>query len=226
MKIHLKKQLQKQRVLNYNWKPKCKIITKFYYIIMNTNQTLNKVRILLGIEVKLEQMKLDNGAILEAEAFEAGAEIFVVADEERVAVPVGEYEADGKIIVIEEEGIIAEIKEAGAEEEAPEEEVVEEEVEEEELSTETASPKKIVKSITEEMFFSEIEKLRNEINELKLAKVEVKEVEEVSVELSAEPEVEGISHNPENLTEKKELNLYSQKGKNNTINRIFNTLNK
>ena len=76
------------------------------------------------------------------------------------------------------------------------------------------------------MFFSEIEKLRNEINELKLAKVEVEEVEEVSVELSAEPEVEGISHNPENLTEKKELNLYSQKGKNNTINRIFNTLNK
>ena len=195
---------------------------------MNTNQTLNKVRILLGIEVKLEQMKLDNGAILEAEAFEAGAEIFVVADEERVAVPVGEYEADGKIIVIEEEGIIAEIKEAQAEEEeAPvEEEAKSEEVEEEELSNETASPKKVVKSITEEMFFSEIEKLRNEINELKLAKVEVKEVEEVSVELSAEPEVEGISHNPENLTEKKELNLYSQKGKNNTINRIFNTLNK
>lgn len=195
---------------------------------MNTNQTLNKVRILLGIEVKLEQMKLDNGAILEAESFEAGAEIFVVADEERVAVPVGEYESEGKMIVIEEEGIIAEIKEAQAEEEeAPvEEEAKSEEVEEEELSNETTSPKKIVKSITEEMFFSEIEKLRNEINELKLSKVEVKEVEEVSVELSAEQEVEGISHNPENLTEKKELNLYSQKGKNNTINRIFNTLNK
>jgi hypothetical protein len=194
---------------------------------MNTNQTLNKVRTLLGIEVKLEQMKLDNGAILEAESFEAGAEIFVVADEERVAVPVGEYESEGKMIVIEEEGIISEIKEAQAEEEAPvEEEAKSEEVEEEELSNETTSPKKIVKSITEEMFFSEIEKLRNEINELKLSKVEVKEVEEVSVELSAEPEVEGISHNPENLTEKKELNLYSQKGKNNTINRIFNTLNK
>ena len=195
---------------------------------MNTNQTLNKVRALLGIEVKLEQMKLDNGAVLEAEVFEAGAEIFVVADEERVAVPVGEYEADGKNIVIEEEGIIAEIKEAQAEEEAPaeEEEAKSEEVEEEDLATEVASPKKVVKSITEEMFFSEIEKLRNEINELKLAKVEVEEVEEVSVELSSEPEVEGISHNPENLTEKKELNLYSQKGKNNTINRIFNTLNK
>ena len=76
------------------------------------------------------------------------------------------------------------------------------------------------------MFFSEIEKLRTEINELKLSKVEVKEVEEVSVELSAEPEVEGISHNPENVSAKKELKIYSQKGKNNKINRIFNTLNK
>ena len=42
---------------------------------MNTKETLNKVRTLLGIEVKLEQMKLDNGAILEAEVFEVGAEI-------------------------------------------------------------------------------------------------------------------------------------------------------
>ena len=195
---------------------------------MNTNQTLNKVRTLLGIEVKLEQMKLDNGAILEAEVFEVGAEIFVVADEERVAVPVGEYQVeDGSTIVVAEEGVIGEIKEAGAEEEAPAEEEeapVEEEVVEEDLS-ETATPKKVVESISKETFFSEIEKLRNEINELKLAKVEVKEVEEVSVELSSD-EVEGISHNPENETSKKELNLYSQKGKNNTINRIFNKLNK
>ena len=195
---------------------------------MNTKETLNKVRTLLGIEVKLEQMKLDNGAILEAEVFEVGAEIFVVADEERVAVPVGEYQVeDGSIIVVAEEGVIGEIKEAGAEEEVPveDEAPVEEEVVEEDLSTETATPKKVVESISKETFFSEIEKLRNEINELKLAKVEVKEVEEVSVELSSD-EVEGISHNPENETSKKELNLYSQKGKNNTINRIFNKLNK
>jgi len=194
---------------------------------MNTNQTLNKVRTLLGIEVKLEQMKLDNGAVLEAEAFEVGAEIFVVADEERVAVPVGEYiTADGMTIVVAEEGIIGEIKEAGTEEEAPAEEEapVEEEVVEEDLSTETATPKKVIESVSKETFFSEIEKLRTEIAELKLAKVEV-EVEEVSVELSSD-EVEGISHNPENGTAKKELNLYSQKGKNTTMNRIFNKLNK
>ena len=187
---------------------------------MNTNQTLNKVRTLLGIEVKLEQMKLDNGAVLEAEVFEVGAEIFVVADEERVAVPVGEYQTeDGKIIVVAEEGIIAEMKDAESEEEAVEEEVA---VEEEELATETATPKKIVKSISEETFFSEIEKLRNEINELKQKNVEV-ELSAEKVELS---EVEGISHNPEALSETKELNLYSQKGKNTTQSRIFNKLNK
>ena len=201
---------------------------------MNTDRTLlNKARVLLGLEVKLEQMKLDNGAILEAEVFEAGAEVFVVADDERVAVPVGEYEAEGKTIIVSEEGIIGEVKEASAEEEAPAETEAEE-VEEEELSTETASPKKIVKSISEEMFFSEIEKLRTEINELKLSKtevvaeevVELSEVKEDKVELSAE-EVEGITHTPENLSNKKELNLYSQKGnKNTTRNRIFNKLNK
>lgn len=203
---------------------------------MNTDRTLlNKARVLLGLEVKLEQMKLDNGAILEAEVFEAGAEIFVVADDERVAVPVGEYEVEGgMIIVVSEEGIIGEIKEAGAEEEAPAETEAEEV--EEELSTETASPKKIVKSISEEMFFSEIEKLRTEINELKLSKTEVvaeevqvelsEEVKEDKVELSTE-EVEGITHTPENLSDKKELNLYSQKGnKNTTRNRIFNKINK
>ena len=192
---------------------------------MNTNQTLNKVRTLLGIEVKLEQMKLDNGAVLEAEVFEVGAEIFVVADEERVAVPVGEYQTeDGKIIIVAEEGIIAEMKDAESEEEAVEEEVAveEEEVVEEELATETATPKKIVKSISEETFFSEIEKLRNEINELKQTNVEV-ELSAEKVELS---EVEGISHNPEALSETKELNLYSQKGKNTTQSRIFNKLNK
>ena len=192
---------------------------------MNTKETLNKVRTLLGIEVKFETMKLGNGAVLEAEVFEAGAEIFVVADEERVAVPVGEYETeDGKIIVVAEEGIIAEVKDAEAkEEEAPvEEEAVSEEVVEEEMATEQATPKKVVKSISEETFFSEIEKLRNEINQLKLSKTEIKE-EEVKVELS---EVEGISHNPEAVTEKKELNLYSQKGKSTVQSRIFNKLNK
>jgi hypothetical protein len=187
---------------------------------------MNKVRTLLGLEVKLEQMELVNGAVLEAEVFEAGGEVFVIADEERVAVPVGTYEMkDGMTMVVAEEGIIESITEGNAEEEAPaEEEASADKPKEEELEKETASPKKVVKSISEEMFFSEIDKLREEIKGLKLSKEEPKEV--VEVELSAEPEVEGISHNPENASAKKELHLHSQNAKNTIQNRIFNTINK
>jgi len=187
---------------------------------------MNKVRTLLGLEVKLEKMELVNGAVLEAEVFEVGAEVFVIADEERVAVPVGTYEMkDGMTMVVAEEGIIESITEGDVKEE--EESPVEAEKpveEEEELSTEVASPKKVVKSISEEMFFSEIDKLKEEIKGLKLSKEEPKEA--VEVELSAEPEVEGISHNPENASSKKELHLHAQKAKNTIQNRIFNTINK
>jgi len=185
---------------------------------MNTEKRIiNKVKTLLGLEVKLEQMKLDNGAVVEAESFEVGAEIFVVADEERVAVPIGEYVMeDGKSLKVVEEGIIAEIGEASTEEEeAP----AEAPAEEEELEKETASPKKIVKSISEEMFFSEIEKLRAEISELKLSK-EVKEVTELS------NQVKEITHNPEKATNKRELHLYGQKANNSLQDRIFKTINK
>ena len=195
---------------------------------MNAKDQLNKVKALLGLQVKLEQMKLDNGAVFEAEVFEAGQEVFVIADDEKVAVPVGEYTTeDGQMIVVAEEGVIAEVKEASAEEDQPEPKA-EEVVEEEEMSEEKASPKKIVKSISEEQFFSEIEKLREEISNLKLSlqpKEEVKEVEK-EVELSSQEEVEGIIHNPEVKAEKRELHLYSQKRKVSTLDRIFNTLNK
>jgi len=194
---------------------------------MNAKEQLNKVKTLLGIQVKLEQMKLDNGAVFEAEVFEAGQEVFVIADDEKVAVPVGEYTTeDGKMIVVAEEGVIAEVKEASSEEEQPEAQA--EVVEEEEMSEEVTKPKKIVKSISEEQFFSEIEKLREEISSLKLSlqpKEEVKEVEK-EVELSSQEEVEGINHNPEVKAEKRELHLYSQKRKVSTLDRIFNTLNK
>ena len=43
------------------------------------------------VEVKFEQMKLDNGTALEADSFEAGNEVFIVNEEERIALPVGEY---------------------------------------------------------------------------------------------------------------------------------------
>lgn len=196
---------------------------------MSAKTQINKIKTLLGLEIKLEQMKLENGTILEAEAFEAGAEIFIVNEEDRIAVPMGEYMLeDGKVLIIAEDGIIGEIKDA--EEEAPAEEAAPEAEVEVEAEAETSTPKKVVESITKEMFFSEIEKLRNEIAELKAAKVEVKEevelsaeVKEVAVELSAE-EAQPLKHNPEGAVEKKQTNLFAQKAPKTTRDLVFSKL--
>ena len=86
---------------------------------MKANNILNRILAELSSirEVKFEQMTLENGAVLEAEAFEAGNEVFIVSGEDRVAAPVGEHLlSDGRVLVIVEEGLIAEIKEAAAEE--------------------------------------------------------------------------------------------------------------
>ncbi len=177
---------------------------------MNEKSILNKVRTLLGLEVKLETMRLSDGvSMLEAEVFEAGQPVFILTeDEQRIALPIGDYELeDGRILVVVEEGVIADVREAAEPEvevevEAPEAEVETGKMPEEEMS-EAAAPqaKKIVESITKESFFSEIEALKKENEELKaqiaLSKTEVAE-EVAPVELSEEPKP--ISFNPENET--------------------------
>ena len=152
---------------------------------------INEIKTLLGMEVKLAQMKLKDGVtILEADAFEMENAVFIVNGEERIPMPVGEYELeDGMILVVAVEGVIAEIKEPVAEvEEAPEAEV---EVEVEAQAEAVATPKRIVESVSKEMFFAEIEKLRTEIAELKSVKEVVKE------ELSSDVVVEPLTHSPE-----------------------------
>jgi len=199
---------------------------------MKENTILNKVREVLGLEVKLEQRKLDDSTTtVEAESFEKGEEIMIVTeDEQKIALPVGEYKMQsGEMLIVKEEGIIEEIK---AEEKEEEEEVIEEdskkedekyEEKEEEMSAEDKPIKKTVESIVKETFFSEMEKLKKENEELKsqlqeLSKEPVAEestpetiTEEVNeeVELSAEEpkaEVEAaaepIVHNPENKAKK------------------------
>ena len=163
---------------------------------------INEIKTLLGMDVNLAQMKLMDGVtVLEADAFEMDNAVFIVNGEERIPMPVGEYELeDGMILVVSVEGIIAEIKEATVEvEEAPEAEV---EVEVEAQAETIATPKRIVESVSKEMFFAEIEKLRTEIAELKSVKEVVKE------ELSSDVVVEPLTHSPEVKNEVK-LNKFS-----------------
>jgi hypothetical protein len=134
---------------------------------MNTNQILNKVRVLLGMEVKLETMKLDdNVTVIEAEAFEADNEVVVVTeDEQKIPLPVGNYNLeDGRVLVVAEEGLIAEVKEK-EEEVAVEEEVEvekDEPMEEEMSDAPTKEVKKTIESVVKETFFSEMEALKKE----------------------------------------------------------------
>jgi len=174
------------------------------------SNVINQIKTLLGMEVKLAQMALENGTIIEAEVFEAGASVFIVNEEDRIALPVGEYKLeDGMILIVAEEGIIAEIKEVEVEVEEPETEV---EVEQE--MSETATPKKVIESIVKESHFSkeqeeievlkkEVEMLKKEVEELKGKKAEKEKVEKT--EMSAQP----LTHNPEAKSEVK-LNLYGQ----------------
>jgi hypothetical protein len=193
---------------------------------MNEKSILNKVRTLLGMEVKLETMKLSDGvSMLEAEMFEAGQPVFILTeDEQRIPVPVGEYELeDMRILVVVEEGVISEIKEAAE----VEEEVVEEEapaVEEEvEAATETATPKKTIESIVKESFFSEIELLKKENEELKAQlNLSTEVAEEVApVELSEEPKP--ISFNPENAQPVDMFKIASKQGQT-TMDRVLSRI--
>lgn len=197
---------------------------------------INQIKELLGMEVKLATMKLSDGmTVLEAEMFEAGAEVFILAEDQKIALPVGEYELeDGKILVVSEEGIIGEIKDAPmAEEEAPMESPEAEVPVEAEAET-PRDIKKTVESIVKETFFSEMEALKLENEELK-AKLEmfskVEPTTEVVIEEATEKtkveleEVTPIVFNPENVNKVEGFKVSSKRPRS-TMDSILEKLNK
>ena len=161
---------------------------------MNEKSILQKVRIALGIEVKLEAMKLDNGTMLEAASFEAGQDVMIITDDARVPLPVGEYTLeDGRVLVVTEEGVIGEIKEAAPAEEAP--------VAEPEMAQDAPAPqasaqaKKVIESVTKETVFSaeDYEALKAENESLKTQLAGMVKVDASKEE--AKPEA--FKHSPE-----------------------------
>jgi hypothetical protein len=191
------------------------------------NSTINKIKALLGMEVKLEQMMLIDGTtVLEADAFEMDNEVFIVTpDEQMIPLPIGEYELEnGMILVVAVEGIIAEIKEKMVEEEVAPEAEVEVEVEAE-AAPAAPQAKKTVESIVKETFFSEIEALQKENIELKAQLELLSKVDEVTEEVTELSEVKPISFNPEN-TNQVETFRFAKNKERSTIDSIFEKLNK
>jgi hypothetical protein len=198
---------------------------------MKATDMLNKVKEVLGVElseepveVKLAQAELENGAIIESENFETGAEVFIVTEDEKVALPVGEYKlVDGETLIVEEEGIIASI---GAVEEAPEEEVEAEEEPKEEMGYATKEELQEVKEMVEEIK-SMLEPKEEEMAEEPVSENSVKSEETTTKTVYAEKEdlseVQKVTHNPEKEN-KPNLNLYKQKRTNTTLDRVLNKI--
>jgi hypothetical protein len=205
---------------------------------MKSNEMLNQIKTLLNIEVKLEDMKLENGTIVTAESFEKGKELFIVTDDEKVAMPVGEYILeDGRLLVVEEEGIIADVRDVSDEVPAKEEEETTEDLEEKEEVVE--EEKEMAEVGDWEGMEKRIQNLEDAIADLKgdkESKMEDVQEEEMSDEIQAplksrtvkeefEAASKPIKHNPEAVTEQKQVQF--AKGRfNTTLDRVLNKLNK
>ena len=164
----------------------------------------NRIRVALGLDAETKlavQEKLVDGTIVvsEADVLEVGADLSILGEDGLTTlIAPGNYELEnGTKIVIEVEGVIAEIEVAEEEEEVVEETPEVEEEVEEELSTEVVAepmPKKIKE--TKEYEFSKeevIEEITNVVSEL-LAEAQ-KDIESIRAELS---EVRGANETLEN----------------------------
>ena len=216
---------------------------------MKSTEMLNQIKTLLNIEVKLEETKLENGTIVSAESFEKGKELFIVTDDEKVAMPVGEYLLeDGRLVVVSEEGIIGDIREVA--DEAPQKETEEGEEITSDLEEETEPKEKEMAEVGDwEGMEKRIQNLEDAIASLKGDKEdkleedeEEKEVEmdedisrqpksrtikeEFSQEEISEPAAKPIKHNPEAVSETKKVEFAKGNFNTTAMQRVLNKLNK
>ena len=158
-----------------------------------------QVEVVETVEVAMATMLLKDGVtVLEAESFEAGQSVMIVAENgDKVPAPIGDHELeDGRILVITEEGIIAEIKDAMVEEvETPEAEI------EIEMTTEEMI-KAIVTNMSVEVS-KQIEAIKTELS-AQIAEVKTTQVE-VKASTKAKPEVAETSNKNVKLTRSQKI---------------------
>ena len=200
---------------------------------------LNQIKTLLNIEVKLEETKLENGTIVSAESFEKGKEIFIVTDDEKVAMPVGEYLLeDGRLVVVEEEGKIADVREVSDEVPAKEEESDDKEITEDLAEEEEKEEEKEEMGYATKEELAEVKSMIDEIKAMLDPKEEMseessEEVIEEKVEMSkevqeqlSEPASKPIKHNPEGESKQMKKVEFGKGKFTSTLDRVLNKLNK
>ncbi len=204
---------------------------------------LNKIRTILDIQVRLEDRKLENGTVITAEAFSQGKEVFIKSDDEKVKMPIGEYELEsGEVLVVKEEGLIDELKEVEMKYDDREMDEHDDRKEEadvadwkgmekriQNLEDAIADLKKDKESNSEKVEEVDTEEqLKEEVKEVEVnAAEEVKEdvSKEVKEELS-KPAADPIKHSPETGTgERPKGFTFSQSKQKSIKDRIFEKLN-
>lgn len=180
---------------------------------MKSERLLDKIKALFKTE--LEEVQTAEGSVLYADMFEVGEAVFIVQDEERIALPVGEYLLeDGRTLVVTEEGIIAEIKTAEAETEE-EEEVVEEEMEQQPQSLSKEDVISIVKEVLAEL---DLEKATKEAINEKVTEMKTELSKQVQELYENQPEEEGPKPNPEGRVKMKKNIATGDR----ILNRLYN----
>ena len=201
---------------------------------MKSNNVIEKIKDVLNLneEVKLEQTKLENGTVIEFDSLEKGKEVFIVSDEEKIAMPVGEYILeDSKLLVVEEEGVIADVREVS--DEVPSKETEEGEEIEEELAEEDDIMRDMMGRIQNlEDAIADIkskEDLKEELSAIETGNnLTVELSQEIPAEVQAElsePSAEPIVSNPESFKTLSKFQIGSKR-KPTTMDRILSNFNK
>ena len=191
---------------------------------------LNDIKTLLNIEVKLEDMKLENGTVITTESLEKGNEVFIVTDDEKVAMPVGEYILeDGRLLIVEEEGIIADVRDVSDGVPAKEETEDLEETIETEVPEEVASEVEAIVEAVVEVIAPVIEEVKSEVEELKKQYASLMDNKEEKAEEKKKEDLSAarkpITRNSQPKTNKAKVEFGSGKF-GTTLDRVLNKLNK
>ena len=175
---------------------------------MKSQELLSQIKNLLGMEdIQLEKLNLENGTVLEAESFESGKEVFILSEDERIPLPVGEYQLeDGRGLEVTDEGVIADLYEHKDDDD-----------------------KMKMRYVTREEFRKEMDDLKKHIDEMMDHKNKEKEemasqvATEIAVEMSKTPAVEPIKHSPEE--EKAEFKFkFAGQRKKSTLDRVMESI--
>ena len=215
---------------------------------MKATEIINKIKGIVGVEladetVKLAEEKLENGTILVAEEFKEGEAVFIKSDDEQIALPVGEYILeDSRVLVVKEEGLIADVREVSDDVPAEEEVEAKDELAEgdeadvrdwdgmekriKNLEIAVAKLKEDKEGGDKEVEASE--EVKEEIKEqtTELSEEVKEEVQEVELATVKEELVEPIKHNPET---KEKVNLgrkISPKKQNTILDSVFSRISK